>query len=729
MVNAWINRWNVDTISLLFVMFRVVRYRLTKPRWFLRVGSWGMTPIIFRAILALSLFSILGCVDDSEQFTLGEPSLSLLGTGGCGRNSAPVAEDGSGTVTITVTGRDPRTPTGDLRSGTTVKLDFADEADLATAYFRSSENSTELTTSSGDLPFSGSRARDEVVCFREGTVSVIATITDYAIDADGDEARTVELKTGPFPIRCLSAIDYNRECSGLPLIDSGIDFGGADDMGVDAADADRPPAWSIRFLPPENETDLEIGIKDSAFGRPDNLLLRFQVIDLSGTTSADGDALANLPVTFSLSDNPPPNVAIEPAMGQTDENGIVAVRLNAGGTPGVVTVLAQTTIGEGGPLTARSATVVIRGGIPSASGFQFLCEDPVIAAFTARPSWDNYQFGIGRNDFTTCVAQLSDRVAGRVDIATQVFFLTEAGSVDQASTTDENGIAVTSLRIGPPAPYEIVEIPANGYEADADQRYLNSDFNPRDGLVTVVAVTRGEEDFVDVNGNKVWDEFEDYQLANMDLAEPCIDANDDGECQVDLDVRGDEPYAEAFRDTNNDGIWSDGNGTWDKDTEIWQATHVLWTGLFDRERSLIQVECQPGDQCYLDPASELCRIPGIVGDEGTYFLGPGGRITVRARFNDTNGNCLDAYGEGETYVEVDGSLEEVRGLTQNDIRGECFLDSIPTQPRAPTHTYEFADTSGLMVEEAQLSTIRVGVRYRTLNGTQRDEFVTFHTCR
>ena len=688
-----------------------------------------MKPACNAAFLALVLIVLSGCVDDAEKFTLGEPSLSILATGGCGNNSAPVTEDRTGSVVVTVTARDPRTPTGDLRAGTTVRLSFADEADLATGFFKSAQASTELTVHSGDLSFNGARARDEVLCFREGTVSVVATITDYTIDAEGDEARTVELTTGPFPIRCLSAIDYNRECSGLPLIDAGIDMAGPADMGSDASDAGRPPAWSIRYLPPADETDLEIGIKDSAFGRPDNVLLKFQVVDLNGTTSESGDALANLPVRFRLSDNPPPNVAIEPTMASTDENGIVAVRLLAGGTPGVVTVEAETTIDDGGPLTARSATVVIRGGIPSASGFQFLCEHPVISAFAARPAWDNYQFGLGQNDFTNCVAQLSDRVAGRVDIATQVFFLTEAGSVDQASTTDENAVANTVLRVGPPAPYEVVDVAPAGYEAAEDQRFVTSPYNPRDGLVTVIAVTRGEEDFVDTNGNKVWDPDIDYQLAHMDLSEPCIDVDDDGECRVDLPVRGDEDYAEAFRDTNNDGIWSSGNGDWDKDTEIWKATHVLWVGPFDAERSLFDIVCEGANQCFREPASELCRIPGLVGNENTYFLGPGGRLVLNARFNDSNGNCLDAYGEGSTYMDLNGSLEALAEVTEQGFIGNCFKDSIPTQPRAPTHTYAVVDNAGAMVSDAQISSIKLGVKYKTIGGGERDDFIVINTCR
>ena len=140
-----------------------------------------MKPALKGAYLALAIASLTACVDDTEQFTLGEPSLSILATGGCGRNSAPVLEEAEGSVTVTVTARDPRTPTGNLRTGTTVRLSFADEADLATAAFKSSELSTELITHSGDLPFNGSQARDEVICYREGMVSIIATITEYAL--------------------------------------------------------------------------------------------------------------------------------------------------------------------------------------------------------------------------------------------------------------------------------------------------------------------------------------------------------------------------------------------------------------------------------------------------------------------------------------------------------------------------------------------------------------------
>ena len=44
----------------------------------------GMKPAVYGALIAVALLGLSGCVDDSEKFTLGEPSLKILATGGCG---------------------------------------------------------------------------------------------------------------------------------------------------------------------------------------------------------------------------------------------------------------------------------------------------------------------------------------------------------------------------------------------------------------------------------------------------------------------------------------------------------------------------------------------------------------------------------------------------------------------------------------------------------------------
>ncbi len=89
--------------------------------------------------------------------------------------------------------------------------------------------------------------------------------------------------------------------------------------------------------------------------------------------------------------------------------------------------------------------------------------------------------------------------------------------------------------------------------------------NPRDNLVTIIAVTRGEEGFTDANNNGQWDSGESFD----DLTEPFVDMNDNGTRDVN----------EAFIDTNNNGSWDGKNGTFDTSTLIWTEEKLLWTGL------------------------------------------------------------------------------------------------------------------------------------------------------
>ena len=373
-------------------------------------------------------------------------------------------------------------------------------------------------------------------------------------------------------------------------------------------------------------------------------------------------------------------MAIEPEVARTDANGVASVRILAGGSPGVVSVTATADLGDGGPVEARSATIVIRGGIPSARGFQFQCATKVISAFEERSGPNDWRFGLSELDFSECFAQLSDRVSGRVDLSTQVFFMTEAGSVDQSSGTNETGIAPTTLRIGPPAPFDTTP---NPYELEIDGRFNDTGFNPRDGLVTVVALTRGEEDFVDVNGNKIYEEGVDYQTPDQDLAEPFVDADDNGTWTIN------NALVETFRDSfqPRDMMWTQANGKWDSDTEIWRETRVLWVGPFDEGQSKIDVECVPEKGCSTEIRSPLCAMI-----DADYFLTPAGRISIKARMNDINGNCLSAYGEGGTFIAIDGSLEETSGIATNDFTGDCFLANKLSQPAPPTHEYEVIDT-------------------------------------
>lgn len=92
--------------------------------------------------------------------------------------------------------------------------------------------------------------------------------------------------------------------------------------------------------------------------------------------------------------------------------------------------------------------------------------------------------------------------------------------------------------------------------------------NPRDNLVSWIAVVDGEETFTDANGNGAFDTGESF----VDQTEPFVDANDDGTWNDG------EPYL----DTNKNQKWDGANGVWDAETLLWAADRVLWTGAVSR---------------------------------------------------------------------------------------------------------------------------------------------------
>lgn len=99
-------------------------------------------------------------------------------------------------------------------------------------------------------------------------------------------------------------------------------------------------------------------------------------------------------------------------------------------------------------------------------------------------------------------------------------------------------------------------------KTDGSGRYEN---NPRDNLVTMIAVTSGEEGFTDSNNNGTYDQGEVFD----DLTEPFVDSNDNGTWDAD----------ERFIDINGNKIWDGKNDRWDANTLIWAEEKILWTGI------------------------------------------------------------------------------------------------------------------------------------------------------
>ena len=700
------------------------------------------TALLGASVMAMAM---TGCDDEtSSNVTPSRPSLRVLGTTSCGTIHLPTVQpselidEAFRSMAVTVNGRDPSNGSGLIDSDTQVIIEQEPQGGTGSVAFLSSFSAAraaglpriDALTQAGtsfQREFLGGVASDQIICVTEGNVRIRARIESY-----NELGEVISADAQTQVVICLAPAAYDEICGtpdeDMAVMDDDMGVDGGADLGVDADLSDAgfeplPVLWSVNFVQPADPADLIIGIRNSGLGRRDNVALSFDVTEL-------GAPLSGIPVKFVLSTITQPDVTISSGTGAvyeddgtsialTGPSGIAEVRVIAGDTPGLAVVRAVglrlptdraeraqlyedaeceddggegyecmfdaycgRTVGERDGAgreelceVDRSSQVVIIGGIPSGRGMQLDCERPVIPAFTYR---EDDIWLTSNEPGTDCTLQVIDRVNGRISAGTQILFLTEAGSIDEVVPTDEFGRAVTQLRVGNPPP---ADVEPDDYELDAG--YLPNGYNPRDGLVRIIAVTRGEEDFVDTNGDKIYTPGQDLIEPGQDLPEPYIDRNDNGRWDPE----------EEFRDANDDGVWTDSNGTWDANTEIWVSTTVLWTGeLYNcRLPGLLHEDCgcapigeRPApDDCRENVGGPMRNQPIHVGEclnaaceaapveaacAGSDFaLMFGGAISVTSNYLDINGNCLSGIdgtyavaGEGvEPIGNIQGTMRQI----------------------------------------------------------------------
>jgi hypothetical protein len=304
-------------------------------------------------------------------------------------------------------------------------------------------------------------------------------------------------------------------------------------------------------------------------------LLVFEVL------ASDGTPYAGLPVRFThgsqggsfigaiaactAGDSP-----VCTAQGTTDGEGRVGVVLHAGRRHATLTVKGEATAaGVTRSLVAGGFTVV--GAKANGARFSLDCRPYNVPALTTHDCLYSRYAGGARN--VDCTATLGDRHGNALAVPTLVAFQSEAGEIVPATFTPEYdptegaaglGQAVGILNVyGAPLPFD-VEPFAGEHSLDWDYGCGLREANPRDGLVTVVALVAGEEGFVDQDLDGVYDEGEPF----IDLGEPFVDVDDDG-------IR--DP-GEWYEDVNQNGSYTGPNGTWDADTVLWAQGRVLYTG-------------------------------------------------------------------------------------------------------------------------------------------------------
>ncbi|MFQ5780122.1 MAG: hypothetical protein ACE5HN_04960, partial [Nitrospiria bacterium] len=379
-----------------------------------------------------------------------------------------------------------------------------------------------------------------------GTATVTATVTDsttanvpdgttvtFNVDSTTlgsitPTATTVSgIATATFTAKSLAGISVVTATAGTVSATTSIVISGVD-------------VGSIEFV---SATPNVVGVKGS--GQTETSDITFSVKDINGQPAIDGTT-----VSFTL-DGPKGGESLSASSASTVA-GLAKVTLQSGSVAGPVRVTASTIVNTV-IISSLSTGVSIGGGTPNETHF------------TLSRSTQNLAGLAVVNLQSTVSAFLADRFGNfNVLQGTSISFYTEAGAIDRNNVTDAVGSTSVIFRTQNPIPVPAIPSPPVAPPG------IVLTGNTRDGLSTIIATTRGEECFVDDNGNGTFDgTLTDTFPPACDLSEPFIDADDDGVF---------DPTTEFFVDADQDGTFDPPNGVWDSNIMIWERTSIVFTG-------------------------------------------------------------------------------------------------------------------------------------------------------
>ncbi len=312
------------------------------------------------------------------------------------------------------------------------------------------------------------------------------------------------------------------------------------------------PVGSIAFISAQPVT---IGVRGS--GLPEQSLLTFQA------KNTQGNPIAGSLVSFELTGSG--SELLDPVTATTDAAGVVNTTVTSGTRATTVRVTATAdSNGDGTPdIFVQSQGVSILGAPPAVNHFSVA---PALRNVAGRKT-----LGI-QNQISAFV---NDRFGNAVPAGTAVSFITNAASVVNPTTTSSAGVATATL--------------------------LSEGQVPPTGIVTVLAFTRGEEAFLDNNGNGRFDcagtttppcagsgvdsiltdavpkPFIDFR-PYPPLDTGCLIPAPSNFCNNRFDIN--TPF-ELFVDTGSlDGVWGPQGtpGIWDSNIFVFAATPVTFSG-------------------------------------------------------------------------------------------------------------------------------------------------------
>jgi hypothetical protein len=228
-------------------------------------------------------------------------------------------------------------------------------------------------------------------------------------------------------------------------------------------------------------------------------------------TNDDNQPEIGQTVTFALDPNGDPAAQVTP-VANTDGTGNVTCFVSAGQQ--AATLVVRATAMRGSEIvTAASAPIAVVGGRPAWAPMHIYSQHDTV---WAPQSTGGYVDPFGPQDHpqsTNISVVLVDRFSNRVapgpsGSGYQVQFRAETGHIQSTAETGEDGSVSVPYT---PGPAYTADVLPSGVETREIVRYRYSHLmapqdvfrvaNPRDGEVDILVATRGEESFIDANGD------------------------------------------------------------------------------------------------------------------------------------------------------------------------------------------------------------------------------------
>src|SRR3990172_8521706 len=268
-------------------------------------------------------------------------------------------------------------------------------------------------------------------------------------------------------------------------------------------------------------------------------------------------------------------------------------------------------------ISSSATQISIGGGVPSNTHWNLSTSKFNLPGF----SWSNIE--------ATISVYMADRFGNyNVLTGTATSFYTEGGAIDRQGITDSTGKTSVIIRTQSPSPQDVDRAQtgdaiSSAYFNGNNEPYYTSGsvtYNPRDGWVTVLATTSGEEEFADENVNGLFTRSyatticpygyicecdggvtngdptttvnagsqcpssEKRSEGFKDLGEPFYDVNDDG--TRDDGLTSGKPF-ELYIDANGNGQYDTPNGMWDgpdcegstceRNKTIWKESRLVFS--------------------------------------------------------------------------------------------------------------------------------------------------------